>query len=44
MAALAELAWHGLAHAPLESLDPRYLQPVYFRPSAAEEAHASRGQ
>lgn len=42
MAALAELAWHGLAHAPLESLDPRYLQPVYFRPSAAEEAHAAR--
>jgi len=44
MAALAELAWHGLATAPLESLDPRFLQPVYFRPSAAEEAHASRGQ
>jgi hypothetical protein len=44
MAALAELAWHGLATAPLESLDPRSLQPVYFRPSAAEEAHASRGQ
>jgi hypothetical protein len=44
LAAMAELAWHGLANAPLESLDPRFLQPVYFRPSAAEEAHASRGQ
>jgi tRNA threonylcarbamoyl adenosine modification protein YeaZ len=36
--ALAELAWATFLQAPSDRLWPRVVQPVYYRPSAAEEA------
>ncbi len=37
VSASARLAWETLLVAPLETLDPVILQPVYYRASAAEE-------
>jgi tRNA threonylcarbamoyl adenosine modification protein YeaZ len=42
--ALAALAWHNFAQSPLSSLLPTAVQPVYYRPSAAEEALESNRQ
>jgi tRNA threonylcarbamoyl adenosine modification protein YeaZ len=36
-AAIAELAWTALMVAPAAAIDPMFVQPVYYRVSAAEE-------